>query len=328
MDHAAAERVNALLVVGELCVDLIVELDGELRFGQHEQIVPATTLTMGSSSAITACGAARLGIPTSLVSVRGDDPFGVFLADELDRRRVDTSLIRIDPTRPTGASTHLTRPDGDRAILTSMGSIGTVTTADVPDTALASSAHLHIGSYFLQHDLQTGAAELFRRARAKGLTTSVDGNFDPAQEWDGGIADLLPHTDILFGNEQELCGISQAGDLGGAVEWALDRMPPGGVVVAKLGADGASALSRVGTRTETLHAAVPTVEGRLVDTVGAGDTLAAGFLAARLRGASTGEALAFGVACGTASTRGPGGVGAQPDESTGRALAASVVVTS
>ncbi|MBN9629467.1 MAG: hypothetical protein J0I18_02485, partial [Actinobacteria bacterium] len=67
--------VADLLVVGELCVDLIIPLESDIRFGQHEQLVPATTLTMGSSSAITACGAAALGTRTSLVSVRGDDTF-------------------------------------------------------------------------------------------------------------------------------------------------------------------------------------------------------------------------------------------------------------
>ena len=55
-----------LLVVGELCVDLIVGLtDDDIRFGQHEQLVPFTALTMGSSSAITACGAAAAGVPTT-----------------------------------------------------------------------------------------------------------------------------------------------------------------------------------------------------------------------------------------------------------------------
>ena len=50
---APAAAVADLLVIGELCVDLIIEVGDEIRFGQHEQIVPRTTLTMGSSSATT-----------------------------------------------------------------------------------------------------------------------------------------------------------------------------------------------------------------------------------------------------------------------------------
>ncbi|MDQ0727064.1 carbohydrate kinase family protein [Microbacterium sp. W4I20] len=323
---AAAASVGRLLVIGELCVDLIIEVDDQIRFGQHEQIVPRTTLTMGSSSAITACGAAALGIPTRLISVRGDDTFGRFLDAELTERRVDTSGVRVDDSLPTGASTHLTRPSGDRAILTSMGSIGTVRSADVTAADLASAAHLHVGSYFLQHTLHDDAPSLFRAARTAGLSTSLDGNFDPAEQWDSGILDLLPHVDVFFGNEEELTGITGAADIDAAVERLLEIMPADAVVVAKLGADGAVAVRRVGGGVERVRAGVPPLDSALVDTVGAGDTLAAGFLAARLLGMTADDAIAFAVACGTASTRGAGGVGAQPDRATALALAARTAV--
>ncbi|MFS0895140.1 carbohydrate kinase family protein [Microbacterium sp. 179-I 3D3 NHS] len=325
---AAAASVGRLLVVGELCVDLIIDVDDEIRFGQYEQIVPRTTLTMGSSSAITACGAAALGVDTRLISVRADDTFGRFLDDELARRRVDTAGVRVDDSLPTGASTHLTRPDGDRAILTSMGSIGTVRAADVTAADLAGAAHLHVGSYFLQHALHADAPALFRAARTAGLTTSLDGNFDPAEEWDCGILDLMPHADVFFGNEEELTGITGAADIDAAVDHLLDRMPDGATVVAKLGSEGAYAARRVDGRTERVRAAVPPVDGPLVDTVGAGDTLAAGYLTARLSGMPGDEAIAFAVACGTASTRGAGGVGAQPDYASAAALAAHIPVSS
>lgn len=327
MAHASSPSLTPLLVVGELCVDLIIELDGDLRFGQHEQLVPSTTLTMGSSSAITACGAAALGVPTSLLSVRGDDTFGSFLDAELARRGVGTELVRIDAELPTGASTHLTRPSGDRAILTSMGSIGRIAASEVPDAVLSRFGHLHVGSYFLQEDLWADAAGLFARARALGLTTSLDGNFDPTEQWDRGVLGVLASVDVFFGNEQEICGITRIDDLDTAVEALLDVMPEGAIVVCKLGAEGAVAARRSGRQTRRTRAATPTVEGELVDTVGAGDTLAAGFLAARLADAGIADALALAVACGTASTRGAGGVGAQPGLTAATALAATVEVT-
>ncbi|MGF2950055.1 carbohydrate kinase family protein, partial [Microbacterium sp. YY-02] len=245
---AASASVGQLLVVGELCVDLIVEVD-EIRFGQHEQIVPRTTLTMGSSSAITACGAAALGVPTRLVSVRGDDAFGRFLDDELVRRGVDTSRVRVDASIPTGASTHLTRPGGDRAILTSLGSIGTVTSSDVHAEDLAAAAHLHVGSYFLQYALHQEAPALFAAARAAGIRTSLDGNFDPEECWDCGILDVMPHVDVFFGNEEELTGVTGTADIDSAVERLLAIMPDGAIVIAKLGADGAAAVRRAGAGT-------------------------------------------------------------------------------
>lgn len=323
---AAAASVSRLLVVGELCVDLIIEVENEIRFGQHEQIVPMTTLTMGSSSAITACGAAALGVATRLISVRGDDTFGRFLDAELRVRGVDTAGVRVDESLPTGASTHLTRPSGDRAILTSMGSIGTVRAADVTAADLASAAHLHVGSFFLQHALQEDAPGLFRAVRTAGLTTSLDGNFDPEERWDSGILEVMPHVDVFFGNEEELTGITGTDGIDAAIETLLAIMPAGAVVVAKLGADGAVAAWRSDDGVARVGASVPPLDEELVDTVGAGDTLAAGFLAACLEGQSVERAIAFAVACGTASTRGAGGVGAQPDRATATALAARTSV--
>lgn len=318
MDHTLTPKPvdGRLLVVGELNVDLIVQLRGELKFGQHEQFVESTVVTMGSSSAITACGAARLGIPTSLVTVYGDDAFGHFVVEELARLGVDTSFARMDASLPTGSSVHLARPDRDRAILTHMGSIGAVGSADVP--ALDGFAHLHVGSYFLQESLWADAPVLFARARAAGLTTSVDGNFDPSEIWDRGIRDLLPHADIFFGNEQEVAGITGIDSEAGGIEMLLDLMPAGAVVVFKRGADGASAVTRIAGVSTTVAARPPL--GDVVDTVGAGDSLAAGFLAAGLMGLPLADALAFAVACGTASTRAAGGTTAQPTLAEARAL--------
>lgn len=323
-DAAAAVSGPRLLVVGELCVDPIVALgDDGIRFGQHEQIVPATTLTMGSSSAITAVGAAKLGVATTMVGVRGDDEFGDYIARELSVRGVDVSAVRIDGAVPTGSSTHLSRPDGDRAILTAMGSIGRTRGGDVTAALLAAASHLHGGSYFLQNDLWTDAPALFARARAAGLTTSLDGNFDPSEQWDSGIVDVLAHVDVFFGNEQELTGIAGTPILLDAIGALLRRMPQGAVVVCKRGADGAEAIRLEFDELVVIRAAIPQVAGVLVDTVGAGDSLAAGYLAGVLEGADIAGCLALGVACGTLSTRGPGGISNQPT----RAAASAVAVT-
>jgi len=329
MDSTGTDVVTeaaGLLVVGELCVDIIVNVGDDIPFGQAETLVESTTLTLGSSSAITACGAATLGVPTTMVGVVGADVFGQVVTDELARRGVDVGWVRVDPATPTGASTHLSRRDGDRAILTSLGTIGAVTAADVPDSLFEARAHLHVGSYFLQSGLWDEAPELFRRARAHGLSTSLDGNYDPAGAWDAGILNLLPLLDVFFGNEQELRGITGAASAEMAVESALDTMPEGAIVVCKLGADGAVAAWREAGETRRLAAGVPAMPGVLVDTVGAGDSLASGFLAARLGSESLADCLAVAVACGTASTRGAGGVGAQASREAAWDLARSVTV--
>lgn len=315
-----------IVVVGELCVDVIVRLDGPVLFGQHEQIVPSTTVTMGSSSAITACGIARLGTSVDLVAVRGADDFGDYLDSVLHRRDVGTAGVRIDASLPTGSSVHLTRADGDRAILTAMGSIGTVTAGDARPW-LDRADHLHIGSWFLQHALEHDGSSLFAEARAAGVRTSLDGNFDPSERWNSSILEVLEHCDIFFGNDDEIAGISSAATALEGVAALLARMPAGAALVRKTGADGAELWRMPAGELVGVHAAVPALDGVLHDTVGAGDSLAAGVISGIARGMTDREALALGVACGSISTRAVGGIDGQPDEGRALATAASVTVS-
>ena len=305
--------VPALLVVGELCADIVVELDAPPEFGQAETLVRRTTVVLGSSSAITACGTARLGVPTAMVGVVGNDLLGTFVTSELRRRGVDISGCVVDGTTPTGSSTILTLPSGDRSILTASGSIGAVATRHVADEIVAGSAHVHVGAYFLQRALQPDLAGWFTDLRARGLTTSLDPNYDPAQTWDSGLGDVLPSVDVFFCNEQEARAVAGAAHTELAVAWLLDRMPPDATVVLKLGAGGADVHYCDDSGQQREHVDVPALPGSVVDTVGAGDSLAAGYLAARLRSLDRSAALAVGVANGTATTRASGGIDGQLD---------------
>ena len=65
-------------------------------------------MTVGSSSAIFACGAARLGLRVAFVGVVGDDPFGRFMLEAMAGRGIDVSACTVDPDRPTGATVVLT----------------------------------------------------------------------------------------------------------------------------------------------------------------------------------------------------------------------------
>jgi sugar/nucleoside kinase (ribokinase family) len=306
-------QVLPLIVVGELNADIVVSLDGPPMFGQAEQIVRSTAVVLGSSSAITACGAAKMDVPTSLVSVVGDDLLGRFLLQRLTASAVDTSSCRVDPQTPTGTSTILALANGERSILTAMGTIGLVTVADVPDALVTTAGtHVHVGSYFLQDGLHDDLGAFFADCRARGLTTSLDPNDDPHDQWNSGLGDVLPHTDVFFCNADEARSLAGSDDMTAAERWLAMRMHPGAELVVKHGAGGAS-VALIGDRVVAArHDFVPAHSpDQLVDTVGAGDSLAAGYLAARLRGASPERCLRVGVANGTASTRAVGGTAGQ-----------------
>jgi sugar/nucleoside kinase (ribokinase family) len=212
---------------------------------------------------------------------------------------------------PTGSSTILTLPSGERSMLTAMGTIGAVTVADVPDRLLVRGAHVHVGSYFLQHGLHGHLDAFFSSCRSQGLITSLDPNDDPASQWDSGLEAVLPHVDVLFCNVDEALAIADADGLETAEAWFASRMHPGAELVVKLGADGARVTVVGEGPVVRRDASTPPESKPLVDTVGAGDSLAAGYIAARLRGLPVDECLRVGVANGTASTRGAGGTAAQ-----------------
>ena len=93
-----------LLVLGEINPDVIVRgSDPRPRFGQVERFVDSIDLVIGSSSAIFACGAARLGLTVAFVGLVGDDAMGRFMLDVLRSRGIDVSACRIVEGVPTGA---------------------------------------------------------------------------------------------------------------------------------------------------------------------------------------------------------------------------------
>jgi sugar/nucleoside kinase (ribokinase family) len=291
-----------LLILGDANPDLVLTGDVEPSFGQTERLVDAARLTIGGSGAIVATGASRLGLRVGFCGVVGDDPFGRFLRDELERHDVDVGGLVVDPDRPTGVTVVLARPN-DRAILTHAGTIADLRTDLIDPARLELARHVHVSSFFLQKSLAPELPALFGRARAGGATTSIDPNWDPSERWDGGLRDLLGHTDVFLPNAAEATRIAHVAELDDAVLVLAERA---GVVVTKDGADGA--LAAHGER--LVHAAAPTIDA--LDTTGAGDAFDAGYLASMLAGDPLERSLAIANACGALSTRAVGGVDAQP----------------
>ena len=290
-----------ILVAGEINPDLILGGDVVPAFGQVEKLVDSATLTIGSSSAIFACAAARLGLKVAFIGVCGDDIFGRFMLDEMDGRGVNVSHVVRRPSGQTGLSVILNR-GSDRAILTHPGLIAALDAADVPSALLSRSRHLHVASYFLQTAIQPGLPDLFSRAHALGLTTSLDPNWDPSGNWSG-FDELLHLVDVFLPNENEALALTGAASLDIAVGTLGQKCA---LVAVKLGARGALACQ--GGKTARALA----LPVQVVDTIGAGDTFDAGFLSGWLNGWSLEKTLMLAVACGSLSTRAAGGTSAQP----------------
>lgn len=291
-----------LLVLGDANPDLILRGDVRPSFGQAERLVDEAALVLGGSGAITACAGSRLGLRVAFAGVVGDDLFGRFVRDALEERHVDTRGVLVDAHRPTGLSVILARPD-DRAILTSTGTIGDLRGEIVDADLLRSARHVHVSSYYLQRALRRDLPSLFDQAHEAGASTSIDPNWDPEERWDSGLLELLSRTDAFFPNSAEARAITGVDDVDVAAEALSER---GATVAVKFGQGGGLATDgREAVRSQ----AVPS---DVVDTTGAGDTFDAGFIAGRLNGWSLARCLQLAVACGSLSTRAPGGTAAQP----------------
>lgn len=290
-----------ILVVGEVNADLVLTGDVTPVFGQTEKIIDDATLTVGSSGAIFACGAARLGLQVAYSGLVGDDLFGRFMIDSLRERGVDTGGILVDPSLKTGLTVILSRVN-DRAILTHLGTIDLLRAEQVARSILRRARHVHVTSYFLQRALQPGLPALLAEARSAGCTVSLDTNWDPAERWADGLAEILALVDLFLPNGQEALAIARQPDIPTALAVLAQNIP---TVVIKLGADGA--ICQQGTA-RLQDAGFPM---EVVDTTGAGDSFNAGFLYGSVQNWSLADSLALACACGALSTRAAGGTIAQ-----------------
>jgi sugar/nucleoside kinase (ribokinase family) len=137
---------------------------------------------------------------------------------------------------------------------------------------------------------------------------SLDTNWDPAETWDGGLRESIAQADLFFPNENEALAIARQDNLESALKMLHAWGRPELVVVVKQGADGALVSYSDG------RVSVPVQPVQiLVDTIGAGDSFDAGFLAGWLRGLPLADCAALGNACGRASTQARGGIQGQPE---------------
>jgi sugar/nucleoside kinase (ribokinase family) len=283
-----------VLVVGDANVDLVLRGDVVPRFGQVEQLLDDAQVVLGGSASIVASGLARLGVPTSLVAVVGDDDFGRFAVGALASAGVDVRAVRVDARTPTGISVILSAPH-DRAILTLAGTIPMLTSADVLAAVELSGATLvHFASPFLMPAFTATLPALLSTLSERGIGTSLDTNWDPAGEW-AGLGAVLPAIDVLLPNRAELDAITRV--IG----------PLTSRVVVKDGAEGGWS-----QRGDDAPVRAPGLRVDVVDTTGAGDSFDAGYLAALAYGVEEeGTRVRWAAIAGSLSTRGAGGTAAQ-----------------
>jgi sugar/nucleoside kinase (ribokinase family) len=295
----------AVLVIGELNVDIVLSGLASPPVLGSEVLAREMRMVLGSASAIFASGIARLGHPVRFISKSGDDDFGRFCREALHNVGVPTGNLLLSQ-RPTGATVVLSTQE-DRALVTHLGAIADLGYDDLPPNLFHGFKHLHLTSYFLQERLRPAFPRLMREAKAAGLSVSFDPNSDPAQAWSPEIWEVMRIPDVVFINESEAQALTGATHTHEALAVLAARTT---CTVVKQGSEGAIAVRG----TERMH--VGTFRVNAVDTTGAGDSFAAGFIHGLLTKRSLRECLLLANGTGALSTTGVGGTAAQPDAKT------------
>jgi len=290
-----------ILVVGDINVDVILCGCRQLPSFGREVLADDFSMVLGCASVITAVGLVKLGNEVAFVGKIGRDAGGDFCLGKMAEAGLDVSRVIRDAAVKTGITISISSR-ADRALISYPGAMTALAGSEIPGEFFAGFEHLHLSSYFLHKRLRPDYRRLFRRARMRRMTTSVDPAHDPAELWGPDLQEVLHEIDVFLPNEVELRGISGCEDL---VE-GLRRLENGRTLtVGKLGASGAVALADG----QPVWQEAPRIQP--LDPTGAGDSFNAGFLHAWLRGRSLRNALRLGVACGSYSTLGLGGTGHQ-----------------
>ena len=312
-DRLQAFRLNVqhthskfdVAVVGELNLDIILAgLPAKLQL-DREHLAQDLKVTLGSSSAIFAHNLALLGNSVSFSSAIGGDALGEICIQRLGESGTDLSRVRRQAHQQTGLTVILAK-GAQRYILTYPGTMSVMRYEELDLDYVCQAKHFHLSSYFLQRALRPEMQDLFRHVKEHGLTTSLDTNDDPDEEWSEDLLSVLKYVDVLLPNEREACKISRAQNVEAATKFLSGLVP---LVVIKRGSQGALA-----QRGNDIFSAPP-LDSIFVDAVGAGDSFDAGFIHQYIRGAKIEDCLKFGNIAGALSVTRAGGTEAFRDKS-------------
>jgi ribokinase len=271
-----------VICVGHVNWDVTLRVD-RLPEPDGESVIEERRTAGGGSAANVAAGLVGLDTPATLLGSVGIDDHGRSARRELVAGGVDCGPLVVTESGPTAVKYLVVDPTGEVMVLSRGGANEAFSADDLPARTLAGADHLHLTS---QHP--ETAAELARRARAEGVSVSIDPGRRVA---DRDFDTVIEASDLVFLNDREA-----------ATGYGGELVADGRTVVVKHGPAGAE-IRRESLAEPVVHDGFP-VES--VDTTGAGDAFAAGFLASRLRGADDDRALAVANACGalTASETG------------------------
>jgi len=268
------------------------------------ELVPADDLVLniGGCASNAAVVLAKLGVRAKVCGRVGDDAFGRFIADTLHEHGVETSSLKVDPTRATSQSLVINVEGQDRRFIHSFGANHGFGASDLDflsEPGTSPPKVLYLGGFFVLPGLDPDQlAERFDRARAQGTFVVLDVVTPGPGDYLEPIRRLLPHVDVFLPNTDEATLILGDPD---PVRQALAFRDMGARrVVVTRGDQGAIVVS------ESLRVRVGTYSVPYVDGTGGGDAFDAGYIAGLVEGLTELDCLTLASALGASCVRAVG----------------------
>lgn len=279
--------MDKIIGMGNALVDVLVRIDddslleklhlpkGSIQLIQEDTLSEIRKYTSGmkihrstgGSAGNTVCALAALGANPGFIGKVGQDETGAFFGDTLRQRGVNALLATCD--LPSGIASTFISTDGERTFGTYLGAAATLRAEDLSRKMFAGYNYLYIEGYLLQdHDLMLRAVQL---AKEEGLQVCLDMASYNVVEAERDFFDqlIVKYVDIVFANESEALAYT-----GKTPHEALEEIASKcSIAVVKTGKEG----SLVKKGTEVIQLLSCPVDN-VLDTTGAGDFYAAGFM--------------------------------------------------
>ncbi len=263
--NVAGEKGGMVLIDDDEMQRIVGLLDGEPAYAT------------GGSAANATFNATRLGLRTTFLGKLGHDPMARIYRNAFETAGVDGSRFKVGHLA-NARCLALVTPDAQRTMRTCLGAAMTLAPGEVSAADFQGCKHAHIEGYLVFN--QALADAVLAAARAAGCTTSLDlSSFEvvnASRDWL--FRQFRRGIDVVFANEDEIRALFQ--DQASPYDALAKKLAGLGVLAAvKVGKDGAWI-----ARDAELHRIAPVAVADVVDTNGAGDAWAAGFLYGHLRG--------------------------------------------
>jgi sugar/nucleoside kinase (ribokinase family) len=271
--------MHEVTCLGNIVADVIAKTVDQLPQKGKLELIEQLELHLGGCASNAAVDLEKIGIKTAVIGRVGDDGFGSFVINEMLKNGVNVNGIVKSKISKTSASVVSVHSSGERSFLHLIGANADFVTGDIDFSIILNSRILFIAGALLMPSFDgTPSSEILEKAQLSGIITVMDTAWDSTGKWMKLIEPCLPHLDYFIPSFEEAEMI--AGKNG--PEEIADVFLLAGVktAVIKLGSKGCFIKSRDGEKFF-----INAFGGiKAVDTTGAGDSFAAGFITGLIKG--------------------------------------------